>query len=384
MGRPERRALISEIERLRGTRLLCYVTSDRSPIGGMIYEDAIRPFYGQLRELGHVPKVDLFLYSRGGAVEVPWRLAHGLRQAAGEWAVLVPWRANSSATLLCLGADQIVFGRHGELGPIDTSWSWRRVAPPGSGTGPTVSTDNVSIEDVMAYVQFVREHWALSSQTALASALEKLTERIDAVQLGSIYRSKTHIQENARHIIASRNAPPDELTLQRIVETLAEQIHAHNHAIALDDARALGLPAESAAPEVESLMWRLFEDFEEEMKIMRPIDPTSVVTTTDLYEEEALVVAIESARSADHLTGRIEVRAKRNLPVGLVINVTVDVPPPSSPDADQDDVAWVEILNKLRATAVLASVQAVHATVGNYGVVAAESAFRGAAWKHLP
>ena len=69
--------------------------------------------YEQLRRMGHVERLDVFLYSRGGAIDVPWRIATALRTAADEWNMLIPFRANSAATLLGLGADEIILGRQG-------------------------------------------------------------------------------------------------------------------------------------------------------------------------------------------------------------------------------------------------------------------------------
>ncbi len=385
MSRARRIEIIAEIEKLRGSHVLCYVTSDRSPIGGLIADDAVRPFYQQLREMGHVPRIDFFLYSRGGAVDAPWRFVNALRNGADRWEVLVPWRAQSSATLIALGADRIVFGQHGELGPIDASWSWKRVIPSRVPGGPGFSSlDTVSIEDVMAYDQYVRSNWGLRSDEALASALEKLTDRVDPVQLGSIYRSKTHMRQTAGNIINSRRDPPGEAMIDRIVDALTIQVHAHNHAISLDGAKSMGLPAELAEPRLELLMWQLFEDFEEDMKLAQPLDPAAIASSTDLYEEDAVIVAIESARAAHHLAGRIEVRAKRNLPPGLVINVNVNISPPPNVDVKKDEAAWSVILDELRASTVKASAQAVRTAVAGYGVVAAESALRSPMWVRTP
>jgi hypothetical protein len=48
--------------------------------------------------MGHVARLDVFIYSRGGAIDVPWRIATALRTAADEWNILIPFRANSAAT----------------------------------------------------------------------------------------------------------------------------------------------------------------------------------------------------------------------------------------------------------------------------------------------
>ena len=65
MPRDARKALIHQIEEERGSRVLAYVTGDRAPATAQIGDDAVRPMYAHLREMGHVRKLDLFIYSRG-------------------------------------------------------------------------------------------------------------------------------------------------------------------------------------------------------------------------------------------------------------------------------------------------------------------------------
>ncbi len=175
MGVEERWSLIQRIESLRGSRVVTYVTGDRMPVGGQFADDAVRPIYDHLQHIGHVPKLDIFLYSRGGAIDVPWRLARLFRQVSDEWSVLIPFRANSAATLLALGADHIVLGKLGELGPIDPTVTISKM----SGSPPQQSQDQISVEDVMAYIRFAKERAGLSDQDSLASSMAKLAERLD-------------------------------------------------------------------------------------------------------------------------------------------------------------------------------------------------------------
>jgi len=74
VARTERKILIEKLEKVRESKLLCYVVGDRGPTPAQIGDDALRPIYEHLRALGHVPRLDLFIYSRGGAIDVPWRL----------------------------------------------------------------------------------------------------------------------------------------------------------------------------------------------------------------------------------------------------------------------------------------------------------------------
>ncbi len=70
------RDLIEKIERIRDSRVIVYFTGDRRPYPARIAEDAVRPLYDHLPNLGlkDSRRIDLFLYSRGGDVSVPWRI----------------------------------------------------------------------------------------------------------------------------------------------------------------------------------------------------------------------------------------------------------------------------------------------------------------------
>lgn len=257
MPRTERKRLIEKLEALRGSRVLTYVTGDRSPTGAQIGDDAIRPIYDQLRVLGHVEQVDLFIYSRGGALDVPWRIASGLRGVADSWSILIPFRANSAATLLALSADEIILGRHGELGPIDPILNIQRmITTPGQPEG-TALQDTINVEDVMAYLRFVREQVGLTDQDALSASLAKLAERLDAVGLGSVFRTRSHVRDVAHRMLTSQKNPPSDRVMETIIETLAERVYAHGHAIGVAEARDLGLSVIEPPDDVEHAMWEI-------------------------------------------------------------------------------------------------------------------------------
>src|SRR6266508_1633037 len=178
--------------------------------------------------MGHVKSLDLFLYSTGGAIDVPWRIVTALRTTADEWHVLIPFRANSAATLLALGADTIVLGPQGELGPIDPILTLQRLVPI-LGGGQNRMQDMISVEDVMAYQRFVSERAGLSDQGALAVGLEKLADRMDALTIGSRYRTRAHFWCVARLMLLSRTRPAHKHPLALIVEHFAQQVYADGH-----------------------------------------------------------------------------------------------------------------------------------------------------------
>jgi hypothetical protein len=78
-----------------------------------------RAFFLARESLQENEKVALVIDSPGGDPAAAYRLATFLRDRCGGFVAVVPRRAKSAATLLALGADEIVVGEYGELGPLD-------------------------------------------------------------------------------------------------------------------------------------------------------------------------------------------------------------------------------------------------------------------------
>jgi len=75
-----------------------------------------------LMEVCHaVPErtLDLIIHSPGGSAAAAEQMVNYLRTQFDDIRVFVPLQAKSAATMIALGADEIVMGRYSELGPID-------------------------------------------------------------------------------------------------------------------------------------------------------------------------------------------------------------------------------------------------------------------------
>ena len=95
MGFAERLDIIREIERIRESKVICYLTSLRPNLGAAMGEDAVRAFFEHLIlfEQRPIPKLDNFLCSNGGSGALPWRLISLFREYADKLGVLIPYRA---------------------------------------------------------------------------------------------------------------------------------------------------------------------------------------------------------------------------------------------------------------------------------------------------
>jgi len=335
MSKATRTTLIKRIEKARQSRVIAYCTSDRALSGapsGQISEDAIRPLHDLLRRMGRQQRIDLFLYTRGGAVDVPWRIVSALRQYAKEWHCLVPFRAHSAGTMIAMGADSIVMGLQGELGPIDPSVSFVR---PGGNT-----QDSVSVEDVMAFVTFVRKECGTNSDAqVLTDAILRLLERVDAVLLGRIYRNHAHIRDVAQRILRSRSRAfghrPNTAIEKRIVSTLAERVYAHGHAISYGEALKIGLPVSEAPVGLEGDMWKLFQQYEEMLQLRSPLDPATLTAKKDPATEKTILALLETSDGIFTHSAQLEVRAKRQLPQNFNPQLAITVKFPDNFDPAQ-------------------------------------------------
>lgn len=128
--------------------------------------------------------------------------------------------------------------------------------------------------------------------------------------------------------------------METIVETLAERVYAHGHAIGLGEAQDIGLPVTTPPDDVENAMWQLLEAYEADLKLREPLDPVLAVAATDHYTEPATIAAVETTDMAYEFVGQLEVRARRQMPPNLqvALNLNLQLPPSLQPDQLSDEL----------------------------------------------
>lgn len=334
MGRQERIELLNELQHHRGTDVITYITGDRNPFPAEIAEDAVLPMYRHLLQLpAGDPSdrtLDLFIYSRGGNVSVPWRIVSMLREFAHRFNILIPFRAHSAATMVALGADDIVMGRKGELGPIDPSLN-RRGGPPSTG-----APQSVSVEDVTSYITFMRSRAGLNDQSAVAQVVSQLATHLEPLTIGQVNRLYSHIRLVARKLLSARAEKLDESKAAAIIDALTEKLYSHGHALGRTEAAELGLPVENADHETERLMWELYEDYAAEMELEQPIDPEQQFMQSggdEITIADLVLAEIESVQRRDVFKMSARLSRQRQVPPNPTINVSVNLnlPPQLQP-----------------------------------------------------
>jgi Serine dehydrogenase proteinase len=317
--------LIKKLEQINGSSVICLLTSLRNGVQAMIADDQVRVVFDHLLAIGKrpIPQLDLFLVSNGGSGVVPWRLVSLFREFAEKFRVLIPYRAYSAATLIALGADEIVMHPFGELGPIDPSVS--NDFNPRNSQGQAIP---ISVEDVKAYVAFIKRTVGITHEDELVKTIEALCAQVHPLALGNVERFvsqsrmiatkvlKTHMDGDADHII-------DEL-----VENMTSKLYFHGHPINRREAKQdLKLKVlANPSRELEDTMWALYCDFEKSFKNAEPFFPSGelfsafagnvALTSTQSVDAELLHAAIESAslRSESRSTHKVTMTFTPNGP----------------------------------------------------------------------
>jgi Serine dehydrogenase proteinase len=270
-------ALIGALEQARGgTRVITYITSTRDNLEAQMAMDALPIIFRHLQEI-ETPKadtrIDLFIHSNGGSGIVPWRLATLLREYCAEFCLLVPHHAFSAATLLALGADQVVMHPMGMLGPTDPT-----VTTPFNPPNPLNPTQflGISVEDVASYIALVREDVGIKHEEEVTEAFGHLARKIHPLALGSVKRGTAQSRMLAERLLRQRLGQkiPDH-DLAEIIDKLTSRLYFHGHPInrkeAVEDLRLDFV--HDASPPVEKAMWDLYSAYGEDMLLNEPFMP---------------------------------------------------------------------------------------------------------------
>jgi hypothetical protein len=333
-ARAARRDLIRAIQAARGSKVITYVTSDRPTLSAHISEDVVPIIHEHL--LAFAPaereKLDLVIYSRGGDSDVPWSLVSMIREYCreGSFSVLVPYRAQSAATVICLGADEIVMTKKAELGPIDVTIV----------SGPyNPSEENrrlpVSVEDVTGYFTLLETIGSTRPEEKLR-AFEQLTTKVHPLVLGSVSRLLQQTQLVALGLLGTRATPFAEAKNQEIVRKLSSEIYSHRHTITRTEARTyLGLDqvVDAEAAGVDTSLWDLYRSYRELFSFEVPFAPEEALVAAESDERtwsSLPFVCIESENRVDLRIADMRVRRIRQVPPQVALNLQLgNITPPA-------------------------------------------------------
>ncbi|WFN37182.1 hypothetical protein L1994_01970 [Methanomicrobium antiquum] len=270
MSYSERNILFQQIESERGRPLIAYITSSRQNAQGNIASDVIPEFCRQILEIPEKEKkIDILIISRGGDPIVSWRIISLLRERFEEVGVLIPYEAFSAATLIALGADEIIMHPFSNLGPVDPQL---HITKNNEGKQENI---NFAAEDLSHYLDFVSNDLGVSDQEQKERAFELVAKEVGAIPIGFAKRSSNLALSLGEKLLKLHMS--DHNKVKAISESLNKSFYHHGYPVGRKEAKNIGLNIISATPTLEKLMWSIWEDIEAEMECREPFNPIQVI-----------------------------------------------------------------------------------------------------------
>jgi Serine dehydrogenase proteinase len=251
MGTRSVHAMLAELEQLRHSRVLLYVGQDRGQFSHQISEEDMSPLFACLRQHECVERLDLVLHTAGGSIPVAHWLCHLLHAYGKHVSVLVPSKARSAGTLLCLGVHEIVMGPFAQLGPVDP-----QMARHASSSNPVLM---IAAEDIRAFPLMAKSWFGIAQSQQNLHLLQRLCEHIFPTSLTAFFRAAQQIKATTEQHL--RLHLPDASPEQRhtIAEYFLQGCYSHDHIITRDDATEIGLSITVPSQQEEALLWQIWE-----------------------------------------------------------------------------------------------------------------------------
>jgi len=240
--------LITAIQRKRESNMLVYFS--RSTLD---FEDADL-FNDLLSSTGHIKNLDVFLQSPGGIIDAAYKIVCLCREYCDNLAIIIPYRAKSAATLIALGADEILMGPPSEIGPIDPMIEVKH---------PERGISWIPAQSIRDALRLFDDEIAQDVNRGLL--FMPIMSKIDPWVLGAYERALKSSQQYAEALL-SKYMLKDKLEMARkVAEELATGYYSHGYAIDRRIAKEelkLNVTFADGDKEMWDHIWRLYKLYE--------------------------------------------------------------------------------------------------------------------------
>ncbi len=288
--------LYRKIEEDRKSKLLVYITGDRPNLETRIASDVLNFFLEHLDIIGSVPKISLYLYTRGGDTLASWSIANLIRQFCVDFEVIVSSKAHSGGTLICLGANNIIMTKQATLGPIDPSVNTPlNPAIPG---GPPSARVPVSVEAINGYIELANSI-GIKNGTELTTIMSTLSSHVHPLVLGQVYRTRSQIRMLGKRLL-SKHIDNNE-RIENILAFLCSESGSHDYTIFRQEARDdLGLKVEHPSVELYDVIKKIQDDITNELDLTQIYNPLITMAGQRTIDYEFSRALIESTNGGSH------------------------------------------------------------------------------------
>lgn len=193
-------------------------------------------------------ELHVLIASPGGDGETAVRMVRAMQSRCSRLTMLVPDMAKSAATLMCLGADEIVMGPGGDLGPVDPQFQI------GGRSLASAKEIVAAIDEAEARVVANPDSFPLFA-TLLSDVNMLMVE-----QARSALARTTSLVMEALGCATNRDAATVAALTEALRPALIDEPTSHSAVVSADAARTLGLPIRDAVPgdAAWTIIWSLW------------------------------------------------------------------------------------------------------------------------------
>lgn len=268
----ERAEIYKKIEEERGRPLITYITSLRPKATGNMASDVIPELAKQILEIPKSEKdIDILVVSNGGDALVSWRIISMLRERFEKIGALLPYAAYSAATLLALGANEILMHPFANLGPVDPQLTYNKKIP-GQKSPLRI---HFGPQDLKYYFDYVKQDVGISDQDQLERAFEIVCEDVGSIPIG-IAKRVSHLSLALSENLLSSHME-DQNKAKSIIESLNTSFYDHGYPLGKTEAKKIGLNVIDSNDKIEKLIWQVWEDIEDEMQCNKPFNILEII-----------------------------------------------------------------------------------------------------------
>ncbi|HEC92313.1 MAG TPA: hypothetical protein ENI51_04870, partial [Candidatus Atribacteria bacterium] len=243
--------LINKIEEITKRNLICYVCNFPHPAGSISAEDAgwIEMVLKSVDLSKYDKKLDLLIHSPGGDPNGAERIIHTCRSYATSFRVIVAKTAMSAATLIAMGADEVLMSLTSELGPIDPQMIIGQ--PPNQTVRPAIAF-------IEAYQDLINKAQEAIKKGEAPYPYLELLRRMDPswiqICLKARQLSKTIAKEYlSRYMLKEKGAGEIDKVIENFMKTGEEALHGR--IIRADKVEEYGLKVK--IEDINSELWNL-------------------------------------------------------------------------------------------------------------------------------
>ena len=187
--------------------------------------------------MGHVEKLDVVLESGGGSIDSAYKVLKLLKMYADKITVIVPFYAKSAASLIAIGADELVMCKNGELGPVDP-----QVRDP-------QSDQFIPAHSIKESIEFIEGTKDIAVKLSFA-------DKIPVLLIGAYRESGISSKQYLDRILTDNGLNKDKVT-----KAFTEQFLSHGFPMDRDFLTKTGIEVTHPPEEIECMLYDLHEEF---------------------------------------------------------------------------------------------------------------------------